>query len=124
MLAPWRGMKSRQPCEEIIAPQSPTRAAATTTDLDRRLRALPGRTRAIFPMTEAAKLHAARLGSLESGFSPRRDHLALGLGDNRHDADDRLVRLGHVGRDEPDASLLKAQQEMRIARQATMKLGS
>jgi hypothetical protein len=47
-------------------------------------------------MTEAAKPHAVRLGGLESGFRPRRDHLALGLGDDGHNADDHFVCLGHV----------------------------
>ena len=52
-------------------------------------------------MTKAAKLHAARLGGLESGFSSSRDHLALGLSHDGHDPDDHLV-----------------QQEMGVARQA------
>ncbi len=69
-------------------------------------------------MTEAAKLHAARLGGMESGFRPYGNHLALRLSHDGHDPDDHLVRFGHVGGDKSHAGLLQAKQEMGVARQA------
>jgi hypothetical protein len=56
-----------------------------------------------------------RLRRGKRSLRPRRDHLSLGLSDNRHDADDHFVGLGHVGGDEPDAGVLQAEQEVGVA---------
>src|ERR1700733_7182451 len=67
---------------------------------------------------ETAELLTARLRGGERGLSPGRNHLSFGLRDNRHDTHDHFVRLRHVGGDEGDASLLQAEQEVRISGQA------
>jgi diguanylate cyclase (GGDEF)-like protein len=63
----------------------------------------------------ASELHAPGLGSGQSGLRAGADHVALGLRDDRHDADDHFVRLRHVGGDEADTGLLQPEQEVGVA---------
>ena len=77
-------------------------AGRTAEALDLRVLPLPGHGDPL------PRLRQRRLGA-------GRDHLPLGLGDHRHDADDQFVGLGHVGGDEPDAGLLEPEQEMGVA---------
>src|SRR5436309_15661727 len=46
-----------------------------------------------------------------------RYHLALGLCNYRHQADNHLICLGHVGGDECYPSLLEPEQEVRVTRE-------
>jgi hypothetical protein len=65
-----------------------------------------------------AKPLAPRLRCRERGLRPRRDHLPFGLSDDSHDADNHLIRLRHVGRDEPHPSLLEAEEKVSVTAEA------
>src|SRR6185437_7104685 len=68
--------------------------------------------------TITTKPHAAALCGLQRVLGPLADHAALFLGNHGHDAHGEAVGRRHVGRDEVDAGLVQAQQEMGIAREA------
>ena len=62
-----------------------------------------------------AKPDASRPGGLQGGLGALGDHLALMLGDGRHDGQREAVGLGQIAGMELDAGLLQAKQEMGIA---------
>ena len=65
---------------------------------------------AVRQVLRLAQAHAAGFRRRQRDLGSGRDHLALGLGDHRHDADHEFVRLRHVGGHEPDAGLLQVQR--------------
>ncbi len=70
------------------------------------------------------RLRPARLRGLQSLPGAPSDGLALLLGDECHDPAGEVVRLRHVGREEPDAAVAQREQERRVARELVELGGS
>ena len=65
-----------------------------------------------------AKPHAARTGHGEGLLGASRDRLALGLGDEGHDAHGQIIGLRQIDGYEPHAAVAQGQEEGGIAGQA------